>query len=81
MFSMASAEIGVNIGVPVPREPFSFGGLPGTLSNFGDGDITGKGAMNFFSNKRKITSKYFSRPTDIVAAVSGGDAANFVGRM
>ena len=73
--------IGVNIGVPVPREPFSFGGLPGTLSNFGDGDITGKGAMNFFSNKRKITSKYFSRPTDIVAAVSGGDAANFVGRM
>jgi hypothetical protein len=31
--------IGVNIGVPVPREPFSFGGI--NRSKFGDSDITG----------------------------------------
>ncbi len=33
--------LGVNIGIPVPREPFSFGGLYGTKSKFGDMDITG----------------------------------------
>jgi hypothetical protein len=75
--------IGVNIGVPVPREPFSFGGLPGTLSNFGDCDITGHGALNFFSNKRKITSKWFSRPADSAAPSAPGaaDVGSFVGRM
>ena len=75
--------IGVNIGVPVPREPFSFGGLPGTLSNFGDCDITGHGALNFFSNKRKITSKWFSRPSASAppSAPGAADAGSFVGRM
>lgn len=34
--------VGVNVGIPVPREPFSFGGLYGTLSKFGDLDITGE---------------------------------------
>lgn len=33
--------MGVNVGVPVPREPFSFGGTNG--SKFGDMDITGYG--------------------------------------
>ncbi len=28
--------LGVNIGVPVPREPFSFGGMYGTKSKYGD---------------------------------------------
>jgi len=50
--------IGVNIGIPVPREPFSFGGMYGTLSKFGEHDITGEGAMNFFTTRRKITSKW-----------------------
>ena len=36
-----ASMIGVNIGVPVPREPFSFGGMYGTLSKYGDCDITG----------------------------------------
>ncbi len=31
--------VGVNVGVPVPREPFSFGGI--NASKFGSGDITG----------------------------------------
>mmetsp|Transcript_8876 Transcript_8876/g.14079 ORF Transcript_8876/g.14079 Transcript_8876/m.14079 type:complete len:491 (-) Transcript_8876:424-1896(-) len=50
--------IGVNIGIPVPREPFSFGGMYGTLSKFGEHDITGEGAMNFFTTRRKITTKW-----------------------
>lgn len=47
--------IGVNIGVPVPREPFSFGGMNGTLSKFGSTvDITGEGCLEFMTNKRKV---------------------------
>merc|ERR1711957_9575 len=46
--------LGVNVGIPVPREPFTFGGLYGTHSKFGDGDITGDGAMEFFSTRRKF---------------------------
>lgn len=68
--------IGVNIGVPVPREPFSFGGMYGTKSKYGDCDVTGEGAMNFFSNLRKITSKW-ARPS----GAGGLDLANFDGRM
>ena len=37
--SLIRAQVGVNIGVPVPREPFSFGGS--NISKFGDLDITG----------------------------------------
>ena len=50
--------LGVNIGIPVPREPFSFGGLYGTKSKYGDCDITADGAMEFFSNRIKITTKW-----------------------
>lgn len=48
--------IGVNIGVPVPREPFSFGGVK--LSKFGAGDITGKSSIDFWTDLIKITSKW-----------------------
>ncbi|PIA13282.1 ALDH-like protein [Coemansia reversa NRRL 1564] len=51
-----AAMIGVNIGVPVPREPFSFGGI--NRSRFGAGDITGDAAVEFFSYRRKITTKW-----------------------
>jgi malonate-semialdehyde dehydrogenase (acetylating)/methylmalonate-semialdehyde dehydrogenase len=47
---------GVNIGVPVPREPFSFGGV--NASKFGHGDITGEHSLNFWSNVKKITTKW-----------------------
>jgi len=53
-----AAMLGVNIGIPVPREPFSFGGLYGTRSKYGDFDVTGDGAMEFFTNRRKITCKW-----------------------
>jgi len=52
----SAAMLGVNIGVPVPREPFSFGGM--NQSSFGDGDITGEGGMNFFTQRKKITQKW-----------------------
>jgi len=53
--------IGVNIGVPVPREPFSFGGIQD--SKFGTGDITGESSLNFWSHIKKITRKW-SAQTD-----------------
>lgn len=51
-----SGMIGVNIGVPVPREPFSFGGW--NDSHFGAGDITGTDGLAFWTKQRKITQKW-----------------------
>jgi malonate-semialdehyde dehydrogenase (acetylating)/methylmalonate-semialdehyde dehydrogenase len=48
--------IGVNIGVPVPREPFSFGGRKN--SKFGSGDITGASSLEFWSDLKKVTVKW-----------------------
>ena len=72
-----------------------FGGLYGTKSKYGDMDITGDGAIEFFTNRIKITSKW---PVPTVPEytmgleqqdhqASGGgatesiDHANFAGRM
>lgn len=86
-----AAMLGVNIGIPVPREPFSFGGLYGTASKFGDCDVTGDGAMEFFSNRIKITSKWTSSyataapRASVKRALASQDGltdkANFDGRM
>lgn len=48
--------IGVNIGVPVPREPFSFGGSK--ESKFGACDITGESSLEFWTQRKKITIKW-----------------------
>jgi malonate-semialdehyde dehydrogenase (acetylating) / methylmalonate-semialdehyde dehydrogenase len=48
--------IGVNIGVPVPREPFSFGGW--NDSKFGVGDLTGKSSIAFWTKLKKTTTKW-----------------------
>jgi malonate-semialdehyde dehydrogenase (acetylating)/methylmalonate-semialdehyde dehydrogenase len=48
--------VGVNVGVPVPREPFSFGGI--NASKFGQGDITGWHSLDLWSNVKKITTKW-----------------------
>lgn len=48
--------VGVNVGVPVPREPFSFGGI--NASKFGAGDITGVHSLDFWSDVKKITTKW-----------------------
>lgn len=52
----SAGMIGVNIGVPVPREPFSFGGW--NDSKFGAGDITGKSSIEFFTKLKKTTTKW-----------------------
>lgn len=48
--------IGINIGVPVPREPFSFGGTKD--SKFGACDITGESALEFWTTLKKVTTKW-----------------------
>src|SRR5258708_33011715 len=50
-----SGMIGVNVGVPVPRDPFSFGGTK--ESRFGQGDITGPGALELWSQLKKGTGR------------------------
>ncbi len=47
---------GINVGVPVPREPFAFGGW--NDSKFGHGDITGFDGYRFWTRARKITSRW-----------------------
>jgi acyl-CoA reductase-like NAD-dependent aldehyde dehydrogenase len=89
-----ASMLGINVGIPVPREPFSFGGLYGTKSKYGDVDITGDGAMEFFSNRIKVTSKWIvpkeATVVDHITSNGNGgmtngstnvDHANFNGRM
>src|SRR5688500_20250052 len=52
----SAGMVGVNVGVPVPREPFSFGGW--NDSKFGVGDITGKGSIEFWTQSKKFTTKW-----------------------
>ncbi len=52
----SAGMIGVNVGVPVPREPFSFGGW--NESRFGVGDITGKSSIEFWTKLKKSTVKW-----------------------
>jgi len=53
---VSAGMTGVNIGVPVPREPFSFGGW--NDSKFGVTDITGKSSINFWTKIKKTTVKW-----------------------
>ena len=47
---------GVNIGVPVPREPFAFGGW--NDSKIGHGDMTGMDGFRFWTRPRKTTTRW-----------------------
>jgi malonate-semialdehyde dehydrogenase (acetylating)/methylmalonate-semialdehyde dehydrogenase len=53
---VGAGMVGINIGVPVPREPFSFGGW--NESKFGVGDITGHGSVELWSRSKKITTRW-----------------------
>ncbi|MFB6306569.1 MAG: CoA-acylating methylmalonate-semialdehyde dehydrogenase [Flavobacteriales bacterium] len=53
---VSAGMVGVNIGVPVPREPFPFGGW--NESKFGVGDITGKSSIEFWSQNKKTSMKW-----------------------
>jgi malonate-semialdehyde dehydrogenase (acetylating)/methylmalonate-semialdehyde dehydrogenase len=52
----SAGMIGVNVGVPVPLEPFGFGGW--NDSRFGVGDITGKSSIEFWTQSKKITTRW-----------------------
>ena len=52
----SAGMIGINIGVPVPREPFSFGGW--NESKFGVCDITGKSSIEFWTKLKKTSVKW-----------------------
>jgi malonate-semialdehyde dehydrogenase (acetylating)/methylmalonate-semialdehyde dehydrogenase len=52
----SAGMIGVNIGVPVPVEPFGFGGW--NESKFGVGDITGKSSIEFWTQAKKTTTRW-----------------------
>jgi malonate-semialdehyde dehydrogenase (acetylating)/methylmalonate-semialdehyde dehydrogenase len=52
----SAGMVGVNVGVPVPREPFSFGGW--NESKFGVGDITGKSSIELWTKLKKSTIKW-----------------------
>ncbi|CAN5340673.1 CoA-acylating methylmalonate-semialdehyde dehydrogenase [soil metagenome] len=52
----SAGMVGVNIGVPVPREPFPFGGW--NDSKFGVCDITGRSSIEFWTQNKKTTVKW-----------------------
>jgi len=54
--SASAGMVGINIGVPVPREPYSFGGW--NESKYGHGDITGKSGVDFWTNLKKVTARW-----------------------
>jgi len=56
MEKASAGMVGVNVGVPVPREPFGFGGW--NDSKFGVGDITGRGSIEFWTKSKKMTTKW-----------------------
>ncbi len=53
---LSAGMCGINIGVPVPREPFSFGGW--NSSKFGAGDLTGEPGIEFWTRMKKVTAKW-----------------------
>ena len=52
----SAGMVGINIGVPVPREPYSFGGW--NESKYGHGDITGKSGVEFWTDLKKVTARW-----------------------
>lgn len=54
--------IGINIGVPVPRDPFGFGGW--NASKFGAGDITGPDSVGFWTKTKKVTEKWTAKSSN-----------------
>lgn len=56
MERVSAGMCGVNIGVPVPREPFAFGGW--NDSKVGHGDMTGYDGFLFWTRPRKVTSRW-----------------------
>ncbi len=52
----SAGMIGVNVGIPVPREPFGFGGW--NSSKFGSSDITGESSVALWTQDKKVTVRW-----------------------
>ena len=89
---MSSYMISILLDFSLPfssviRMPEGFGGLYGTKSKYGNMDITGDGAIEFFTNRIKITSRWPSVPEYVVGLAKKQrkddvvDHANFAGTM
>ena len=53
---LEAGMLGLNVGVPVPRDPFAFGGIK--ASRFGTADITGPESLPLWTIHRKISTKW-----------------------
>jgi malonate-semialdehyde dehydrogenase (acetylating)/methylmalonate-semialdehyde dehydrogenase len=61
MHEIDPAMMGINIGVPAPMSFFSFGGTKDSF--YGDIKAHGAGAVDFFTDKKVITSRWMSDST------------------
>ena len=52
--------IGINVGIPAPVAPLPFGGMKGSL--FADTKGQGKAAIDFFTDRKIITERYWPEP-------------------
>lgn len=53
--NVSMGMVGINVSVPVPKNPFSFGGV--NQSKFGANDITGIEGYHFWTDLKKITTR------------------------
>jgi acyl-CoA reductase-like NAD-dependent aldehyde dehydrogenase len=71
----STGMVGVNIGIPVPREPFSFGGVAD--SRWGTQvDITGEGGIEFFTSRKKVTSRWTESADGFFASSSSSTTSS-----
>jgi malonate-semialdehyde dehydrogenase (acetylating)/methylmalonate-semialdehyde dehydrogenase len=49
--------IGINVGIPAPIAPLPFGGMKGSI--FADVKAQSKEMVNFFTEKKIITERYW----------------------
>ncbi|MGD8240717.1 MAG: aldehyde dehydrogenase family protein, partial [Armatimonadota bacterium] len=49
--------IGINVGIPAPVAPLPFGGMKASI--FGDVKAQGKAVIDFFTEPKVITERYW----------------------
>ena len=55
-YNVDASMIGINIGVPAPMSFFTFGGAKGSF--FGDLKAHGKDSIEFYTDKKVVTSRW-----------------------
>ncbi|MGC2289024.1 MAG: aldehyde dehydrogenase family protein, partial [Thermoplasmata archaeon] len=56
-YRIEAGMLGVNIGVPAPAAYFPFAGWKGSF--FGDLHATGRDAVEFYTRKKVVTTRWF----------------------